>query len=184
MASRREWLLLVIIAGVVAVDQGSKALVRQQMAVLESVPVIDGMLWLTHIENNGAAFSILRGQQWLLIATAVMMLAVVAYVVLHIRPTGPWVRVALAFVSGGAIGNLIDRVVSGAVTDFLDLGWFPIFNIADIALDVGVVILVVLLLFKGDHAFIGHHTHDNPTVPEVPHEEGEVLTVDVRTSDT
>lgn len=183
MASRRVWPLLAITAGVVAADQASKALVREQMAVSESVPVIDGILWLTHVENTGAAFGMLRGQQWLLIATAVVMLAVVAYVVLRVRPVDSWVRLALALVAGGAIGNLIDRVVAGAVTDFFDLGWFPVFNIADIALDVGVAILVVLLLVKGEHALVGHHAHHDLPAPEAPHEEGEVLSADVRASD-
>ena len=82
-----------------------------------------------------------------------------------------------------AIGNLIDRAVAGAVTDFFDLGWFPVFNIADIALDVGVAILVVLLLVKGEYALVGHHAHHDQAAPEAPREEGEVLSADVRTSD-
>lgn len=183
MTLRRQWSLLAIIAGVVVVDQGSKALVREQMAVFESTPVVDGILWLTHIENTGAAFGMFRGQQWLLIATAVVMLAVIAYIIACVRPADPWVRVSLALVSGGAIGNLIDRAVSGAVTDFFDLGWFPVFNVADIALDIGVAILVVLLLFKGEHVLIGHRTHDQ-AAPDMPHEEGKVLIADVRTSDS
>ncbi|MBN2248154.1 MAG: signal peptidase II [Coriobacteriia bacterium] len=183
MVSRRGLLFVAIAAAVVAADQLTKAVVRAQMAVFESVPVIDGVLWFTHVENTGAAFGMLRGQQWLLVATAVAMLAVVAYVMIHIRPADQWVRFSLALVSGGAIGNLIDRTVSGAVTDFFDLGWFPVFNVADIALDVGVAILVLLLLLKGEHALVGHHAHRTGTTSEVPHEEGEVLATDVRPTD-
>lgn len=151
MASRRGALFAAIVAAVVVADQVSKAVVRDSMEMFEQVPVIDGVLWFTRIHNTGAAFGILRGQQWLLIITAVLMLSAVAYVMLRVRPASPWARVALALVTGGAIGNLIDRVVLGGVTDFFDLGWFPVFNIADIALNVGVAILVFVLLVGGEH---------------------------------
>jgi len=144
---RRGLAFAAIVAAVVAIDQATKAAVRASMDVYEQIPVIDGVLWLTHIENTGAAFGMLRGRQWFLIATAVAMLAVVAYVVLTVRLESGWARTALALVSGGAIGNLIDRVGAGAVTDFFDLGWFPVFNVADIALDAGVAILAGVLLF-------------------------------------
>lgn len=147
MTVRRGLAFAAIVAAVVAIDQATKAAVRASMDVYEQIPVIDGVLWLTHIENTGAAFGMLRGRQWFLIATAVAMLAVVAYVVLTVRLESGWARTALALVSGGAIGNLIDRVGAGAVTDFFDLGWFPVFNVADIALDVGVAILAGFLLF-------------------------------------
>lgn len=182
MTTRRGWSFLAIAAGVVAADQVSKAVVRDRMVVGESLPVIDGAFWLTHVENTGAAFGMLRGQQWLLIATAVLMLAVVAYVMLRVRPADPWVHFSLSLVTGGAIGNLIDRVASGAVTDFFDLGWFPVFNVADIALDVGVAILVVVLLFRGEHALAGHHTHRTAEARIDPHDE-EVLIADVQPED-
>ncbi len=184
MVSPRGPLFVAVVAAVVVADQVSKAVVRAQMAVFESIPVIDGFLWLTHVENTGAAFGILRNQQWLLIVTALTMLAVVVWVMLHVRPADAWVRLALALVSGGAIGNLIDRITSGAVTDFFDLGWFPIFNVADIALDVGVAILVVVLLFKGEHALAGHrHEHDAGLRPTAAQSDGEVHAADVGATD-
>lgn len=147
MPVRRGLAFAAVAAAVVAIDQATKAAVRASMDVYEQIPVIDGVLWLTHVENTGAAFGMLRGRQWFLIATAVAMLAVVAYVVFTVRIESGWARTALALVSGGAIGNLIDRVWAGAVTDFFDLGWFPVFNVADVALDVGVAILAGVLLF-------------------------------------
>lgn len=170
MASRRGALFAAIVAAVVAADQVSKAVVRDSLALGEQVPVIDGVLWFTRVHNTGAAFGILRGQQWLLITTAVLMLAVVGYVMLRVRPVSPWARTALALVTGGAIGNLIDRVVLGGVTDFFDLGWFPVFNVADIALDVGVAILVFVLLVGGEH-ILTHRDHSA--------EEGGPLPLDV-----
>jgi len=183
VVSRRRLLFLTIVAVVVAADQASKAVVRARMAVGESLSVIDGAFWLTHVENTGAAFGMLRGQQWLLIATAVAMLAVVLYVMVRIRPADAWVHRALALVSGGAIGNLIDRVSAGAVTDFFDLGWFPVFNVADIALDVGVAILVLVLLIKGEHALVGQHAHHTGQSLDTPHTDGEVCTADARSQD-
>ena len=183
MVSRRGLLFFVIAGAVVVGDQVSKAAVRADMAIGESLPVIDGVFWLTHVENTGAAFGMLRGQQWLLIATAAAMLAVVAYVMVQLRPLDSWVHWALALVSGGAIGNLIDRVLTGAVTDFFDLGWFPVFNVADIALDVGVVVLVVLLLFKGEHALVGQSAHHAGQSLDTPHTDREVCTADARSQD-
>lgn len=174
MASRRGALFAAIVAVVVVADQVSKAVVRDSMELFEQVPVIDGVLWFTRINNTGAAFGVLRGQQWLLITTAVLMLSVVAYVMLHVRPASPLARVGLALVTGGAIGNLIDRVVLGGVTDFFDLGWFPVFNIADIALDVGVAILVFVLLVGGEH-ILTHRGHGAAAGDGQPADEGEEL---------
>lgn len=140
-----------IAATVVVADQVTKAIARSSMALNDSIPVIDGVFWLTRVHNTGAAFGILRGQQWLLITVASLVLAVIAWTVVKV-PLESWlVRSGLALVFGGAVGNLIDRVALGGVTDFFDLGWFPVFNVADIALDVGVVLIVVWLLFSRDH---------------------------------
>lgn len=140
-----------IAATVVVADQVTKAIARSSLALNDSVPVIDGVLWLTRVHNTGAAFGILRGQQWLLIAVASLVLAVIAWTVVKVPLQSGLVRAGLALVFGGAVGNLIDRVVLGGVTDFFDLGWFPVFNVADIALDVGVALIVVWLLFSRDH---------------------------------
>jgi len=139
------------VALVAAADQVTKVIVRSSMDLWERIVVVDGLFWLTRISNTGGAFGMLRGKQWLFVGTAVLILLAIAYAVVRLRIDGRWERLALALVAGGAIGNLIDRVAFGGVTDFFDLGWFPIFNVADIALDVGVAILVVSLLF-GKHA--------------------------------
>lgn len=188
MASRPGAPFTAVVAVVVAADQVSKAVVRDSLELFEQVPVFDGVLWLTRVHNTGAAFGILRGQQWLLIATAILMVTAVVYAMVRVRPASPWARTALALVTGGAIGNLIDRVVLGGVTDFFDLGWFPVFNIADIALDVGVAILVFVLL-AGDEHLLSHRVHDDSGAAAAPvhgsdqHNGGEVSAADVRASD-
>ncbi len=155
MTKRRLALFASTIAAVLAADQITKWLVRDAFAVGESHPIVAGVLWLTHVNNTGAAFGMFRGQQWLLIAVAAIVLVAIAYVVYRFSPESLLARTALAMVAAGTCGNLIDRVVFGAVTDFLDLGWFPVFNVADIFLDVGVALLVWWLLFSPEH-----HTAD------------------------
>ena len=150
--SRRRVLAFALTASmVVLLDQFTKELVRRSLALGESVPVIDGVLWLTRVRNTGAAFGLLRGWQWLLVAIALVVLGAVAWALVRLKPESGVARTAFALITGGAIGNLIDRVVSGGVTDFFDLGWFPVFNVADIALDVGVALLIVWLLFGSEH---------------------------------
>lgn len=149
--SKRTWIAFIATAvGVVAVDQITKALIRGAMQVGDSFPLIDGVLWCTHVHNTGAAFGMFRGQRLPLILIALAVVLVIGYAVVRLRPTSTWARLALALVMGGAVGNLVDRVVSGGVTDFFDLGWFPVFNVADISLDVGAAILAIWLLF-GNH---------------------------------
>lgn len=150
MTTRRAAVFAATALGVIVADQATKALVRSAMEIGDSRPIVDGVLWLTHVHNTGAAFGMFRGQQWALIIIAVLVLAVIAYVALHLRPRSVLARTALALIAAGASGNLIDRVAFGGVTDFLDLGWWPVFNIADMALDVGVALLVWWVLFTNE----------------------------------
>jgi len=140
-------LVAALMLAVVALDQLTKAWVRSAYALGEGTPVIDGVLWLTRVHNTGAAFGMLKGCQWLLAVFAVVVLLAIAWTVSRVKDLHPLVVTGLGLVAGGASGNLIDRVVLGGVTDFIDLGWFPVFNVADIALDVGVALVIVWLLF-------------------------------------
>ncbi len=106
-----------------------------------SVDVIPGVLQFTHVRNPGTAFGLLRGTGPML-----ALLAVVAAVFIigywirlqrHGRAPGPWLAVGLAMPLGGAIGNLLDRLLYGQVIDFIDFGWWPVFNIADIGITCG-----------------------------------------------
>lgn len=115
----------------------------------ESLPLIGESLRLTHVRNMGAAFGMFPGYQPLFIATSLIVLVVVAAYWRRARPAEWPVVVALGLVSGGAVGNLIDRAMLGKVTDFFDVAIidFPVFNIADSAIFVGVGMLVFWLLF-------------------------------------
>lgn len=152
MFRRRALLFAGTALGIIGIDQVTKAVVRSEMAIGESRPVIDGFLWLTHVHNTGAAFGMFSEQRPMLIAIALVVLAVIGYVAFHLRPRSLAARTALALIAAGAVGNLIDRIVLHGVTDFLDLGWWPVFNVADMSLDIGVVLLVWWVLFSDEHS--------------------------------
>jgi signal peptidase II len=149
--------LLLIAGSIVLLDQFTKVLVLRYMPLYHSVTVIPGFFDLTHIQNPGGAFGFLAGSDPRL-RTAVFLffslLAVGLILWFYIKApaTHPYLAAAFAMIFGGAVGNLIDRVRFGKVTDFLDfyvgnLHW-PAFNVADSAISIGIMIFLLHLLFK------------------------------------
>jgi len=134
---------------VVALDQATKHLVRTSLAAVgTSVSVVGDLLRLTYTRNEGAAFGMLPGGRVAFIIVSVTVVTVIAGYIVRRRPERPWLVVALGLVLGGAIGNLIDRASLGFVTDFIQVPFdFPVFNVADSAVVVGVAMLVWWLLF-------------------------------------
>lgn len=131
---------------IVAIDQVSKALVVHSLSGGRVIVLFGGLVQLDYTVNSGAAFGILqaRGLLFILVAVVVSVIIVVSY---RRVVAGPLVvRIALGLVLGGAIGNLIDRVRLGHVVDFIDLGWWPVFNLADSSIVVGVVLLALAAL--------------------------------------
>jgi len=149
---------LFIVAGIVVVDQATKALVRAQLPLHESITVIPGFFDLTHVRNTGAAFGMLNSVNFaykpaIMVVVAVIALAAVASYALTLPATQRIARVGLALILGGAIGNLIDRATMGYVLDFVDVYWrgvhFWAFNVADSAITVGVVLMLLDVLGVG-----------------------------------
>ncbi len=140
------WTVAVVTLGL---DQASKALVRSRMLEGDSVALLDGVFQLTYVRNTGAAFGLFPGYQPIFVATSVVVLLVIAAYWRRSRPNAWPVVIALGFITGGAVGNLIDRALLGRVTDMFDLAFidFPVFNVADSAIIVGVAMLVLWLLF-------------------------------------
>ena len=134
----------------VALDQATKHVVRASFALHESRPVIPGFFSLTYVQNRGAAWGILSGWGFLLVALAVVMLVVLARYRAKIFGDGLLGRIAFILLAGGIIGNLIDRAVRGYVVDFLDFfvgqSHFPAFNVADSCICVGVGLYMVASL--------------------------------------
>ena len=129
---------------VVAVDQATKALVRAGMERGEEDPIFPA-LKLVNVRNTGVAFGFLSDGGGALIAgiTAVALAALMVFFFLH--RNRPWAWLPVGLLLGGAIGNLIDRVAEGAVTDFLKIPRWPAFNVADIAITFGVLALLYVL---------------------------------------
>lgn len=114
----------------------------------DALPLIGNAFQLVHVRNEGAAFGLLPGKQPVFIATSVIVLIVVGAYWRKARPSSWPVVTPLALISAGALGNLIDRALLGKVTDFFDASFidFPVFNVADSAIVVGVGILIAWLL--------------------------------------
>lgn len=137
-----------------ALDQISKFVVRASLGVGSRWPLITGWIHAEHIQNHGAAWGVLAGQKWLLILFTIAVTALVVSSAREVSRRGKLAAIGFGLILGGALGNLIDRVVYGYVTDFFDLDtpvrWlqtFPIFNVADSALTAGVILMLVTLLF-------------------------------------
>lgn len=143
---------LFIAAVIFVADQFLKLLVESSMYLQESIPVIEGALHLTYIENSGGAFGLLAGSQIILMLGSAVALAVVTWMLLSQPPTRTMV-LGGGLVLGGAAGNLLDRVASGGVTDYLDLRVWPIFNLADVAIVCGVALLVLGTLFPPKESY-------------------------------
>jgi signal peptidase II len=137
----------VIAAVIIALDQFTKWLVVINMEVRESIPIIENVLYLTSHRNEGAAFGILQGQMWLFYIATVGVVAAIIYMIQTQLNGSRWYGAALSLVLGGAVGNFIDRVLEGAVVDFIDMYIFtynyPIFNVADMALVTGVIMVII-----------------------------------------
>jgi signal peptidase II len=131
-------------AVVVAADQAAKAAVEAALTTGEKVELL-GPLGLTLSHNRGVAFGLAGGAGAPLVLVALLALAAIAYMFAR-DPTRSGMWVATGLLAGGAIGNLLDRVASDAVTDYVDVGPWPAFNLADVAITSGVLLLVALYL--------------------------------------
>lgn len=142
-----------IIAGLVVIaDQLTKHWVERFLPLNgPSVPFIPGFMVLTHVHNPGVAFSQFRNGGPLLILTAAGAAVGLTWFRFKLargpRPISWLLEFGLALPLGGAVGNMLDRIRLGKVVDFLDLGWFPIFNVADSAITVGAIALIAASLF-------------------------------------
>lgn len=142
-----------LIAGLtVFVDQTSKYFVRELTYPHKPILLIEDIFYLTHIQNPGAAFGFFRYQTELLIGVSLLTIAALVLIACGVSRKERFFWGALGFIIGGAMGNLIDRLSLGYVIDFLDLGFrehrWPIFNIADIAITVGSIVIIWKLLKK------------------------------------
>jgi signal peptidase II len=130
-----------IALAVFLLDRLTKFLVEANMAVGDHVAVLGNLLWIDYTRNSGIAFSLARAHGNLVFVFDIVAIAFIIYLALRIPPGEPWMRLGLGLVLGGAIGNALDRVLAGSVTDFIDFRVFPVFNVADMGITVGAAIL-------------------------------------------
>jgi signal peptidase II len=149
-----------IAAPIIIVDQVSKMLVRDAVPLYASHTIIAGLLDLTHVRNTGAAFGILNSVDFTFKPLLMMLVALGALVAIgtYAVKLGAHERIArtgLALILGGAIGNLLDRIMHGYVLDFVDVYYrdvhFWAFNVADAAITIGAILVLFEVLFSGHH---------------------------------
>lgn len=131
-------------------DQLLKYWIRSNMTIGQSIPVISGIFHITYIENPGAAFGILANHRVLFLLLTIAITGIMVYLYLSLRNKKSLAALSLGLVISGAAGNFIDRFLRGTVTDMFDFQIWPIFNIADICICIGIAILCYVLIFKGE----------------------------------
>lgn len=148
MRTRTDLIRLVLVAGfVLVIDQVTKALAEAELGAGQSVD-LPGPASLALAYNDGVAFGLAGGGGILVIAFSLMALLLLVFFV-RTAPSGWLTDIAGGLILGGALGNLIDRILEGRVTDFVAFPWWPTFNVADVGITVGVILLVVSVL-RGD----------------------------------
>lgn len=132
--------------GIIVLDQFVKYWVVTHMLLGASIPIIADIFHITYILNPGAAFGILENQRYFFIAIALVMIIFVLYLYPRIPRQFCLLRMGVILLVGGAAGNLIDRIRTGLVVDFIDFRIWPVFNIADVSIVIGVSIIIYSML--------------------------------------
>lgn len=158
------WFLVVF--GVVCLDQVSKMLTVMFVKTVDTIPLWKDVLHLTYVENPGAAFGMLSDKRWaFLLISSVAIVALTVYMIWK-RPTHKMECIALTFIIGGGIGNMIDRIALGYVVDMIDFRLinFAVFNVADSFVCVGAGLLMLYLILE----MIREYRAEKSTVPVAP----------------
>lgn len=137
--------LLVTIA-----DQLSKWYVWTHLPYGEAVPALGSLFSWTYCHNTGGAFSILAGSRWFFLLAGTVISLYLMISLPRMAKGHPIPAICYALILGGAIGNMIDRALYGYVVDFIDFHWWPVFNVADSAITVGISVLAICILFGKD----------------------------------
>lgn len=137
---------------VILLDQLSKWVIVKQMELYEQVTVIEDFFYITSHRNKGAAWGILQGQMWFFYIITIIVIIGIVYYMQKYAKGNTLMSVSLSLILGGAIGNFIDRLVRQEVVDFLDFIIFkydyPIFNLADSALVIGVILIIISMFIE------------------------------------
>ncbi len=173
-SNRAAWLADMYLAGLIVtvfiLDQLSKSWVRGNLLPGRSIPD-EGFFRITHISNSGSAFGLFPDQTFVLMLASILGIGILLIFFRKQSDRGIWLRTSLGLQLGGAIGNLADRLTLGEVTDFIDVGPWPIFNLADSSIVVGIIILA-WMLYSPSKRRAGDE--GPPATDEAPEPEGPV----------
>ncbi|MFF2016661.1 signal peptidase II [Paenibacillus sp. NPDC058177] len=129
------------------IDQATKYVIATRLELGEQIPVIGNFFLITSHRNRGAAFGILEGQQWFFILVTIVVVVGIVWYLNKVKATRKLLPTALGLVLGGAVGNFLDRMLNGEVVDFLQFNFgsytFPIFNVADSCIVIGVALIIL-----------------------------------------
>lgn len=156
----------IIILGIIVIDQITKLIVNNSLSYGQSIPVINNIFHLTYVRNRGAGFGILQGQRELFILITILIITVL-FIYRHRTERNRYLDIAMGLIIGGALGNFIDRIRLHYVIDYLDFRIWPVFNIADSAVVVGVGILILYLWKSEDNStedIVGYTSEDENDV--------------------
>ncbi len=149
----------VIAIAVILLDQISKHFVCTNLKPVGSIPIIDGVLNFTYVENTGAAFGILSDNRAVFMIVSVLVIIVLSIVVVKFQGQSKLFDICLGLIVGGGVGNMVDRTFLGYVIDFIDFCafdfWKWVFNVADSAVVVGCILAIIFVAFDKKAATIG-----------------------------
>ncbi|MGM5483836.1 MAG: signal peptidase II [Nanobdellota archaeon] len=140
--------LIIIIIILFLIDRISKYILNNNLE--EKVNLIPKILWLTPVKNTGAAFGILKGNVVILGTLTLIASIIILYLILF-KKNPINIKISLSLIAAGALGNTVDRIFSGHVFDFIDLGWWPVFNIADILICIGAALIVYFIFLEKNY---------------------------------
>jgi signal peptidase II len=147
----------IVVVAIFLVDFVTKRVVlANQAQFLSGIDLIDGILRFTYVRNAGAAFGMMQGARWILTAVSIVAVIGLSWVISRRQTTG-LKRIASTMILAGAAGNLVDRLFyQGLVVDFIEMGYagrtFPVYNVADMGVSLGAVVLVLSLLVEREHS--------------------------------
>ena len=142
-------MLFIFAFAVFLLDLLIKTTVHYLLPPATSIPIIKGFLHVTYVQNTGAAFGILPNQRMSLILIGIIVCTVIVYLFNKTRKPDILLRLGYSAILGGSLSNLLDRIIHGYVIDYIDFRVFPVFNFGDIAINLGVLLVFLGILFRG-----------------------------------
>ncbi|NLA69543.1 MAG: signal peptidase II [Clostridiales bacterium] len=141
---------IAIISGITILDQIVKIIIRSTLSSGESLPVIGNFFRIVFVRNTGTSFSMFESNEWITLGlTSVLLIVCSFYLVSEVKKSNSckYIIICLASIIGGGLSNLLDRLFVGYVTDMFSVGSFAVFNVADIFITCGCIILIVYIMF-------------------------------------